>query len=205
MNNLRIQWIAVTLVFVGLFVAVNCSATELSPGGSVELHGATAASSPSLKGTVLADRIIDFQLRDQEGKLVFIGTLQDRVVRSSKTGKLCFYHRIRSMEPRLSGAIASVVKSGYAHFRADVDYRLDGLGAIPPVLATRSESGEQIRFIFARGKGDYPGPEGQPIGAGDESRFFFIQTDDRGYELNGNTTIFGTDGSHLTLRTFAPR
>lgn len=75
------------------------------------------------------------------------GQLQDRVVRSSRTGLLDFYYRIRNTTG--TGAIGQLYTGRFTVVPLNVAYRTDGLGTVAPQLATRTAApGALITFVF---------------------------------------------------------
>ena len=147
------------------------------------------------RGLVLRDRLIDFEIRNAAGDLIYKGKLQDRVVKSGVDGTLSFYLFIRNTQQDLPGAITSVTRGNFANFQTDVEFRVDGLGHIGPKEANRSSDGENITFDF----------EKEPVHSGNDSRFFFILTDTTEYAPeSGSTILRTTDGSSVRLATSAP-
>lgn len=202
MRDCRLRGWAVLLGAAGVLLGLLTQswAKVLASGSSVTLTGTTAAATPELAGVVLEDKLLDFAIRNSAGAVIFKGKLQDRVVRSKKTGRLHFYHYIRNTTPGLPGAIASVSRAKFDKFRTDVDFRLDGLGSIGPVGAVRSGDGNLVQFIFA----GHPGWGDRPVRSGSESRFFYAATDATKYARSGQTIIYATDGSRVGLTTYAP-
>jgi hypothetical protein len=171
-------------------------ATPLVEGQTVSLGGTTAETRPELAGVVVQDRLIDFEIRDAAGELIFKGRLQDRVVRSKVNGALTFALFIRDTQPDLPGVITTVTRGNFANVSTDVEYRVDGLGQIGPKQADRDADGGDITFRFEEGR----------LHAGNTSRFFFILTDATEYAPELGTTILRTaDGSSVRLVTSAPR
>jgi hypothetical protein len=170
-------------------------ATQLGRGQTVSLRGTTSAARPELAELVLRDRLIDFEIRNAAGDLIYKGKLQDRVVKSGVDGTLSFYLFIRNTQQDLPGAITSVTRGNFANFQTDVEFRVDGLGHIGPKEANRSSDGENITFDF----------EKEPVHSGNDSRFFFILTDTTEYAPeSGSTILRTTDGSSVRLATSAP-
>lgn len=168
----------------------------------ITLKGATAAAISTLRGKVLKDRLVTFQIRDDSNNLIFKGKVQDRVVKSTQTGKLCFYHCIRDTQPDLPGAIASVRRVNFSGFTTDVEFRIDGIGNIGPVGAARNAGGDTITFFFTPGKADHPEWVDHSLKSGENSKLFYIDTDSKDYELIGSTTIYAVDGSKTVITTF---
>jgi hypothetical protein len=171
-------------------------ATPLGKGQTVSLEGTTTAERPELAGVVLRDKLIDFEIRDAAGNLIFKGRLQDRVVRSKVSGALSFYLFIRDTRQDLPGVIATVTRGNFANFSTDVEFSVDGLGHIGPKEADRNADGGDITFHFEEGR----------LHAGNDSRFFFILTEATEYAPELGTTILRTaDGSSVRLATSVPR
>ncbi len=138
----------------------------LTPGTWGAVSGTTAAQLPELAGVVVYDRVRPFEIRDAAGILLFEGSLQDRVVRSTATGDLHFYYRVRDTNPALFGNLAIVDTRDFSGlFGVHVDYRPDGLGTEAPSRAVRSGDGALVRFVF------WP----NPISGGEASRFCFVK------------------------------
>ncbi len=131
------------------------------------VRGTTAADRPELAGGVLRDELIDFEIRNAAGKVVFAGQVQDRVARSKQRETLSFEFRIRNTNPDLPGRITEVRREGFEGWTTDVDYRVDGLGAIGPNSVNRDKKGATVGFSFGK----------NPVTAAAESRFCFVLTD----------------------------
>jgi hypothetical protein len=171
-------------------------ATLLGKGQTVSLGGTTVAERPELAGGVIQDKLIDFEIHNAAGDLIFKGRLQDRVVRSKISGALSFSFFIRDTRPDLPGVITTVTRGNFANVSTDVEYRVDGVGHIGPKQSERDADGGEITFRFEAGR----------LHAGNDSRFFFILTDATEYAPELGTTILGTaDGSSVRLVTSAPR
>jgi hypothetical protein len=187
-------FLATGLVLCGL--AMPGRAAPLEKGKSVALRGTTAAKMPALAGEVQMDRLIDFEIRNAAGDLVFKGKLQDRVVLSTLSGTLCFSSFIRDTRKDLPGVITSVTRSGFADVSADVEFRVDGMGHIGPKTAERNAKGDEITFHFTAAQ----------LHAATDSRFFFITTNATEYATDqpGTTILRTADGSSVRLATSVP-
>jgi hypothetical protein len=177
-----------------LLSSVVQASVPLTPGGPpVALPGTTAAAEPDLAGTVLHDKLLPFTIGTPTQ---FKGVLQDRVVRSTKTGTLHFYKFIRQTESGPKGSVTEVaVESFNKAKKLEADWRSDGLGTIAPVTAQRSPGvGSRVTFAF----------KPQTLVAGRESRFFFVKTSEKDFKINGKTTIRLASGASVTLETAAP-
>lgn len=157
----------------------------LAPGASgVVIRGTTAAREPDLAGVVVLDNLLDFEIKDLLGTVIFRGKLQNRVVRSDPTGYLHFYYRIRDTAPGLRGGVVALVTGGFAGLNVWVDYRTDGLGGMPDrgLVAGRSSDGALVRFAG-------PDPSTRGLRGPEETPFLFIKTDVRGHRTGGETKI----------------
>lgn len=144
-------------------------------------------------GVVLHDSLIPFLITSANGSPLCRGKLQNRVVRSTKTGLLHFYYRIRSTVPNLPGRIDTV---GTVRFfdTLKVAYRLDGLGTVNPAGASRSPAGDSVTFEFKK----------PLLNCGAESRFFFIKTNAKRFAPGGETRLVLVTGEAVTLKTVIP-
>jgi hypothetical protein len=182
-------------LLLGLVLIVSESAAVNIPSGgpAIPLAGTTAAATPDLAGVVVEDAIRPFAVGP------FKGHLQDRVVRSNVSGALHFYYRI-VLDPQSVGRVTGVRKAGFGPAAAptDSDWRVDGLGTRAPKTAQRSADGQWVSFNHA--------PPGT-ISTGESSRFVFIKTKAKQYQLTGQTVILFTGagpGGSVTLKTFRP-
>jgi hypothetical protein len=164
-------------------------AVPLVPGGVAFLFGTTVAARPELACVVIRDAVSPFEVRDANGNVVLKGTIQDRVVKENATGTLDFYFRIKN-DPGSTAQITRVDRRNYAAFATDVDYRTDGLGEIGPTRAWRSNDGSAVYFDFSNA----------PILPGQSSRFVFIRTPARNYNLGGFTVLNGRLGALALTR-----
>lgn len=190
-----------SLMFTGsaLLSITAGASTSLPPGSAVPVPGATSAAEIDLAGGVILDRLIPFKIVNPGGVVLFRGTLQNRIVRSTATGNLHFYYRIRDTAAGLPGKIAALTTR---NFRASpnlaTSYRIDGLGTVPPTSASRSADGAQIIFRF--------GPQaGATLNAGDSSKFFELKTTAKRYNPYGTTRISLLSGHSVILRTAQPQ
>lgn len=162
------------------------------------LPGTTAAAEADLAGTVLIDNLIPFTIKNAAGAPLFEGVLQDRVSRSTRTGLLNFDFRIRNTKRGLNGIIRSVITKSFASSpRLLVDWRPDGMGQVNPVQAQRgTATGSVVEFDFDIAD--------QLLVGGTESKFFYIKTFSKSYNLQGQTKIQLTSGESVVLNTAAP-
>jgi len=174
-------------------VPVYGQSVVLTPGATVPLPSSTAAMEPDLAGVVLLDKLIPFDITSAGGQPLCRGQLQNRVVRSNKTGLLHFYYRIRGTVPNLPGRITTV---GTVKFfdALKVAYRLDGLGTVNPAGASRSSAGELVTFDF----------KPSVLRCDAESRFFFIKTNAKQFAPGGQTRLVLGTGEVAALETVIP-
>lgn len=158
---------------------------EPGAGQRIMLNPVTLVTEPSLRGTVIYDRLIPFECGKTKGYL------QDRVVKSKSTGKLHFYSGIR-----LTSApdIKTVERRSFPK-RVAVGYRTDGIGYIGPQKASRiNDKPDHIVFDFA----------GTPVGPGEQSRLFFMMTTADRYDKKSYTTLSSYDGCVVSIQTTQP-
>jgi hypothetical protein len=160
------------------------------------VRGTNTRARPELAGTVVRDDLIDFEVRNAEGRVVFAGQVEDRVVRSKQRETLSFEFRIRNTRPNLPGRIKEIRRDGFAGWSADMDYRLDGVGAIGPDHVNRYSKGATVGFWFGK----------TPITPAADSRFCFVLTNAAKFDARaGSLVIIADDGSKTTLRIAAPK
>lgn len=199
LKTLRFGLLAFSLAALA-YQSASSASVALPPGsGPTALVGTTALGESDLGGTVLYDKLLPFSIRGPGGAILFVGSLQNRVVKSARTGTLHFYYRIRNTKAGLNGIIKEVITNRFNQFPdLMVDWRPDGLGNVNPFSAERSPgAGTQISFSF--------NPTGSPIlVGGEESKFFYIKTKAKKHLLNGRTMIHLTTGEMANLQTAVP-
>jgi len=188
-----------------LFLALTGSAQAvvLPPGATVNLPGTTVAADPALAGVVEIDELVPFSFAAGGGTIS--GDVQVRVVRSSVDNTLDFYWRIFN-DSESSGAIGSFRIGDFFTGVYDADWRIDGLGDVAPISATRFSGAFDsfVNFNF-----------GNQLAPGLESRFIFLDTNAVSYARNaiydltnlGQTQIsglFSTYGPIATVPEPAP-
>jgi hypothetical protein len=186
-NSARRFLLAVALAALGIGSAVPAQAVPIAEGVTVSLSGTTHAARPELGGSVIVDQLIPVAINlGSTGR--FSGWLQNRVVRET-AGNLTFYYRLHSdsTSTLTPNAVADYLTLPASRL-ADVDYRIDGLGVVPPTTADRDPG--RLVFRFAT-----------PVGPGQESRFFFVRTDATDYALNTETIISGESGQVAYMRS----
>ena len=174
--------------------AVALNEPVASPFADTVLPGTTVALRPELAGTVLEDVITPFSF------LGITGTVQNRVVREDVSGTLDFIWKVDvdSVAPGTTGVRAlRLIDFGYGAIK-DADWRIDGLGTVAPATARlfneTGEPGGAINFLFDTS-----------VGAGEQSRFFFLRTEATSYSLSAQYDLLGGGQSLSPLfSTFAP-
>jgi hypothetical protein len=183
-------------------VALGAGATPLGnsfsgqPFIDTALPGTTSAARPELAGTVLADVLTPFSFAG----LDISGTVQSRVVREDASGTLDFYWRVQVDPSSTGGGVSAfrLVDFGYSSL-TDADWRIDGVGTVPPTTARLFNPGGYpagaINFLFD-----------QSVGAGTSSEFFFLHTDARNYAETASYDLLGGPSQSLSgvFSTFAP-
>ena len=181
-----------TLLAAGAALAIS---VLLPPGVTLGVPPTTAAAEPSLAGLVIHDTLLPFTITTPAGALVCAGRLQDRVVRSRRTGRLDFYYRIRDTSG--PGAIGRLATSAFGGLPLRVAYRTDGLGTVPPRFAGRTGApGEWVIFYLT----DLPLSCAQH----QESRFMLIRTPVTAFAAGGRTWIITTAGAGVSVPTVMP-
>jgi hypothetical protein len=167
----------------------------LPPGGNLPVPPMTAAAEPDLNGVVIHDALVPFAIKGlASDTVVCSGTLQDRVVRSRKTGHLHFYYRIRNTSG--PGVVSRITTSSFAGLVLRVAFRTDGLGTVSPRVAARNAApGMFVTFAFD-----------PPISCGQhqESRFMLIKTAASVLRPGGRTQIVANQGLPDTVNTVMP-
>jgi hypothetical protein len=182
----------VTLSIAATALAIS---VVLPPGGSLATPPTTAATEPDLAGVAIHDALLPFTIKAASGAVLCTGQLQDRVVRSSRTQRLHFYYRIR--DTRGTGAIVRMATASFAGPALRVGYRTDGLGTVPPRLATRTAApGTLLTFAFT----DPPVSCAQH----QESRFVLIKTVAASFHPGGATRLIATTGAGTSVPTVMP-
>jgi hypothetical protein len=175
----------------------------LNPGKTVTVPGTTLQQSADSAGTVLEDQVTTFTIHGPAGAVIFSGSLQDRVLKSTSTGRLIFIQRVFGTQAALPGTVVRIRRGNFSGRQLSVDYRLDGLGQVAPVRAWRSGDGRVVQLAF-------PSPnQPAPLNAGAESRFCEIKTDAVTYASSGRTAIVARIGASpamasTEIQSFSP-
>jgi hypothetical protein len=175
--------------------AALATSASLPPATSLPVPATTAATEPDLAGLVIYDKLVPFTIAAPTGAVLCSGRLQDRVVRSRKTGLYDFYYAIRSTNG--PGAIRRMTTSAFTGLKLRVAYRTDGLGTVPPIVAARNAApGALVAFGFAE----------TPISCAkhQESRFILIKTATKAFHTGGATQILTPSGAAVSVPTVKP-
>jgi hypothetical protein len=171
----------VRLVALSVLCTRMAAAVPLLPGETTILGGTTSAADPGLTGAVIYDAMMPFEIwggTPPHTYLANFAMLHNQVIRSDLDGTLVFTYRITETNGSLNGWIDRLDSELFHGWEADVDFRWDDLGNVPPTDATRTPGGEQVSFLFAN-----------PIISGEDSRVMFIKTNARAYAPNGRTIL----------------
>jgi hypothetical protein len=153
----------------------------LPPGGSIAVPSTTAATEPTLAGCVIHDALVPFSIKTAAEEVLRAGNC--RIGACGRHGRVGSTSTIASVT--LRGREPATAAFGGPPLR--VSYRLDGLGTVPPRLATRgSAPGALVTFEMA----DPPVSCAQH----QETRFIFIRTPATAFHAGGNTQIIVTTG-----------
>jgi hypothetical protein len=155
-----------------LFTATTAHAVILPPGTTAGLPGTTSAADPDLAGVVLVDALVPFAFAANGGTIS--GAVQTRVVRSTLDNTLDFYWRIFN-NAGSSGVIGSFRIGDFFTGVYDANWRIDGLGDVAPISATRFAGSFDsfVNFNF-----------GALLAPGQSSRFLLLDTNATDYARN---------------------
>lgn len=198
-NKFRVSLAMIALSAMALS-SVSSASVAIPPGsGPTNLVGATAAAESDLAGTVLYDKLIPFKIMGARGVLLFAGNLQNRVVKSSRTGNLHFYYRIRDTKSGLNGVVEDLRTQGYQNVNPLLaDWRPDGLGTIHPDTVERSPgAGALVNFNFIP-------RAGMILVGGLDTKFFYLKTSYKKFAPGGHTQIRLKSGESVMLPTVMP-
>jgi hypothetical protein len=171
------------------------SPSSLPPQATLSVPALTDAGFPNLGGSVLSDVLVPFTLKGSNGAAQCTGNLQERVVRSTNTGDLDFYYRIRDTAG--TGSVAKIDTSSFTGLSVSVGFRSDGLGTVSPQVAVRSAApGAMITFEFGS----------QPVSCAthQESQFMLIGTGATNFVGGGKADVYSTTGGEASLSAVMP-
>ena len=133
LRSMHLEAWALAFAFT-LAAATPAQAVLLNTGDTVALPGTTVASEPQLGGAVIVDEVIPFSFVSGLGTI--LGTVQQRIVRSTLDGTLDFYWRVVN-DVESVGAIGSFRIGEFDSPEYNANYRIDGLGDLGPQTAHR--------------------------------------------------------------------
>jgi hypothetical protein len=182
---------------VAAFTSTGAFAVPVAPGGApVALPGTTVADDPSLAGTVIADKVVDWvsAIDPTYGFPGAEGSFQSRVVRETATGTLDFYWRVTVDGVSYPTYTPTSLTIGHlplgnllAGASYNADYSPDGPGNAAPSGAYAA-SADSLTYLFDASLG--------PAG----STYFLV--------LRSNATLFDDSAvaslGASALDTFAP-
>lgn len=174
------------------------SAQALIPmglGSDEVLFGTSLGAEPNLAGATIATASTAFVgIGGTEVK--FTGTLHQRVVRATHSGKLDFYFQIVN-NAGSADSIHRMTNTSFRGFTTAVEYRTDIIGGtVAPKWATRSTDGSVMGWDFDRE------PFGNGLMApGKTSLWMVIRTNAASYTTGSTQLINGGVG---TVASFAP-
>ncbi len=170
-----------------LACAAPAFAVDIPPGGAANLPGSNIA------GTVVRDTLVPFTIRDAGGAILVQGSVQDRVLRTA-SGELAFVPRIRNVTGPSGFGIDQVVRDGFETFTTDVDWSLSGAGLGAPTYCERSGDGDILDYSLSF----------SPVFSGQESKFFWADTNAEVFVVNGSMTLRLENGRSTTITVAAP-
>lgn len=180
-------------VVTGVLVSTQAWSVSLTTTGDYAISGTTVAANPQLAGLVLEDTISNFSISGAGESL--LGTIQNRVVRSSVDGTLDFYWRITPTSGE--GDISAFRVLGFDGYTLNADWRVDGLGSVAPTTARYFGPGSgAINFLF----------DGGEVGVGQSSYFFFLDTNATSYSKTGQFDLLCANSGCISqlYETYAP-
>ena len=129
-------------------------ATPLAPGQTINPRGTSSFQQPVLIGRIVANRLIPFEMLDNNETVIVTGVYEDRVVQSSDTGSYIFQGRLRELTSTTPIDTLTISVLGYEHLKTDADYLSIGIGNITPEQISRSpQNGGQIDIVFTQNPG----------------------------------------------------
>ena len=182
--------VAAAIAFSGAAQAV-----VLVPGVTTPLPGTSAASDPSLAGTIIQDILTPFTMSTPGGAVT--GDIQSRVV-LAVDGTLDFYWRVIN-DPTSAGPVGVLRTGDFSTSSYNANFRTDGVGTVAPQTAFLFVSPTPGFINFA-----FPGPQGlQP---GQSSLFIFLDTNATNYAQTAfvDVATFGTFQTSNEISTFGP-
>ena len=178
-------------------------AVVLVPGVTTPLPGTSAASDPSLAGTIIQDILTPFTMSTPSG--VDTGEVQSRVV-LAVDGTLDFYWRVIN-DPTSAGPVGLLRIGNFLTSSYNANYRTDGVGTVVPQSAFLFMSPPNppgfINFAFY--DVNNPNPT-QASGPGQSSLFMFLDTNATSFAQTAilDVATIGTFQASNVISTFGP-
>jgi hypothetical protein len=191
MSDLRRKWNGVRNAVVAMF-AVAC-VSPLVFGVPLAPCGAVVPPEEHPLAPVVVDDLVDFEIWNAAGALLYQGRLQVRIQRSDATDKLIFAYRIRDTQGGLNGVLTQVDATDFSDFATDVRWR-EGSGTQVPDLTVRSCDGSTVGYEFNT----------NPVYSGTESKFIEVETDADFFAPGGTATLTLITGESVVLPTYKP-
>jgi hypothetical protein len=182
--------VAAAIAFSGAAQAV-----VLVPGVTTPLPGTSAASDPSLAGTIIQDILTPFTMSTPGGAVT--GDIQSRVV-LAVDGTLDFYWRVIN-DPTSAGPVGVLRTGDFSTSSYNANFRTDGVGTVAPQTAFLFVSPTPGFINWA-----FPGPQGlQP---GQSSMFMFLDTNATSFAQTAIVDVASSDTTQISnlISTFGP-
>jgi hypothetical protein len=185
--------------------------------GSIVVPAVRLKDEKDLRGLVIRDELVPFEVKCTNGIVRLKGKLQDRVVKSSVTNHLHFYQNIRleaiASSDQFAVDVWSVNRYNFPTARKYwVGWRPDGIGKVEPHDAMWFQADQRscIQFRFSHVE---PYHTVYDFGVYRTSRFFYIKTETTEFDINGRTDLrvwphwgepFELEQEYITLQTAQP-
>lgn len=169
----------------------NASALSLGTPNSGLLYGTTPPA-----GTVILSESSTFTgyKAGSTTEIAFQGTLYYKIERETSDSTLNFYYMLKN-DASSTDAITRTTHTDFTNWLTDVEYDSSSAGNAP-LAADRDSDGSTVGFSFlVAGTGD------NRLGAGDSSKWYFIDTDATSYTSGGTAII---NGGTVNVSTYAP-
>lgn len=153
----------------------------LHPGGFANDLGVTKLDRPDLAGTIEAQKLILFTLKDPDGNDFYQGWLANGVIRDPASNELSFFYQFTNDSPSDVLGVAQLTSSSFKDVTTDVVTLTDSNGDIAPLEAIRSDDGQLVVFGFDT--------VGQRLRPGASSLQFLIRTNATSYNFEGSIGV----------------
>ena len=133
---------AIALAALAAATSSGIAQLSLPAGGTVTPPGTTYAA------TIVYENLVNVEIRNSGGALMYQGKLQDRVTRNS-AGALEFRSQLRDVTPSLNGIAASIDRLNMASFTTSVSFDPTSFGTVSPYLASRTAApGTTVKWRY---------------------------------------------------------